>query len=159
MQKKNKKFVSVDYSGKDFNSLKDNLASYAKRYYPTTFKDFTEASFGSLVLDSVAYTGDLLSFYMDYQYNESLLATANDYNNAIRLARQMGYKFKGSPTASGKVDVYVVVPAVTNGQGPNRNLLPILKSRLIIKCSWTSFWFSFTNPSLCTSFSDAYRIM
>jgi hypothetical protein len=127
MKNYNKKFVSVDYTGKDFNSLKQNITAYAKRYYPDTFRDFTEASFGSLLLDTVAYTGDVLSFYMDYQFNESLLATSNDYDNALALAEQIGYKFKGSPTASGKVDIYVVVPAVTSGEGPNRNLLPILK--------------------------------
>ena len=127
MQNKNKKFVSVDYTGKDFNSLKDNLTSYAKRYYPDTFKDFTEASFGSIILDTVAYAGDLLSFYADYQFNESLLATSNDYNNAIRLARQLGYKFKGSPSATGKVAVYAIVPAATAGRGPNRDLMPIIK--------------------------------
>lgn len=132
MQNKNKKFVSVDYSGKDFNTLKENLTGYAKRYYPDTFRDFTEASFGSLVLDTVAYTGDLLSFYLDYQYNESLLATSNDYNNAIRLARQMGYKFKGSPTATGKVAVFAIVPANTVGRGPNRDLMPILKRNTVL---------------------------
>jgi hypothetical protein len=70
MKNYNKKFVSVDYTGKDFNSLKQNITAYAKRYYPDTFRDFTEASFGSLLLDTVAYTGDVLSFYMDYQFNE-----------------------------------------------------------------------------------------
>lgn len=132
MQNKNKKFVSVDYTGKDFNSLKENLTNYAKRYYPDTFKDFTEASFGSIILDTVAYTGDLLSFYMDYQFNESLLATSNDYNNTIRLSRQLGYKFKGSPSATGKVAVYVIVPAATSGRGPNRDLMPILKRNTVL---------------------------
>jgi phage-related baseplate assembly protein len=127
MENKNKKFVSIDYSGKDFNTIKQNLTQYAKRYYPDTFQDFTEASFGSLVLDSVAYVGDLLSFYMDYQYNESLLATTNDFDNAIRLARQLGYKFQGSPSATGKVAIYALVPAGDTGRGPNRDLLPIIK--------------------------------
>ena len=132
MQNKNKKFVSVDYTGKDFNSLKENLTGYAKRYYPDTFRDFTEASFGSLILDTVAYTGDLLSFYMDYQFNESLLATSNDYNNALRLAKQLGYKFKGSPSATGQVAVYAIVPASDSGRGPDSNLLPILKRNTIL---------------------------
>ncbi len=132
MQNKNKKFVSVDYTGKDFNTLKENLTGFAKRYYPDTFRDFTEASFGSLVLDTVAYTGDLLSFYLDYQYNESLLATANDYGNAIRLSRQLGYKFKGSPSATGKVAVFAIVPAAASGRGPNRDLMPILKRNTVL---------------------------
>ena len=132
MKKYNKKFVSVDYTGRDFNTIKENLTSYAKRYYPDTFRDFTEASFGSMMLDSVAYVGDVLSFYTDYNFNESLLATSNDYNNTIRLARQMGYKFNGSPSATGKVAVYAIVPAASAGRGPDTALMPILKRNTVL---------------------------
>jgi hypothetical protein len=136
----NKKFVSIDYTQKDFASVKTELIAYAKRYYPDTIKDFTEASFGSLLLDSVAYVGDLLSFYLDYQFNESLLATSNDYENALRLAKQLGYKYKGSPSATGKVAIYAIVPANALGLGPNSNYLPILKRNSVIgSTAGTSF--------------------
>ena len=55
------------------------------------------------------------------------MATTNDFDNALRLARQLGYKFRGSPSATGKVAVYAIVPAGDTGRGPNRDLLPILK--------------------------------
>jgi hypothetical protein len=136
----NKKIVSIDYTSRDFNTLKRDLINYSKRHYPETFKDFTEASFGSLLLDSVAYVGDQLSFYLDYQFNESLLASSNDYENALRLAKQLGYRFKGSPTASGKVAVYVSVPASSIGNGPNTDYIPILKKNSIIRSvNGTSF--------------------
>ena len=109
------------------NVNKRLLVAYARRYYPDTAKDFTEASFGSLLLDSVAYVGDILSFYLDYQFNESLLASTNDYSNALRIAKQLGYKFKGSPSAHGLTALYAVVPANTVGLGPNTDYLPILK--------------------------------
>ena len=66
----------INYTSRDFESIKDDLVNYAKRYYPTTFKDFNEASFGSLMMDMVAYVGDQLSFYADYQTNESFLDSA-----------------------------------------------------------------------------------
>ena len=69
MTKKNKKLIR--YTDREFNSIKQGLVDYARRYYPNTFKDFSEASFGSLILDTVAYAGDILSFYLDYQANES----------------------------------------------------------------------------------------
>ena len=128
----NKKFVSIDYTQKDFSSVRSELIAYAKRYYPDTVKDFTEASFGSLLLDSVAYVGDLLSFYLDYQFNESLLATSNDYENALRLAKQLGYKFTGAPSATGRVALYAIVPANALGLGPNSDYLPILKRNSIV---------------------------
>ena len=122
-----KKFVSINYTSRDFNTLKSDLVAYARRYYPDTAKDFTEASFGSLLLDSVAYVGDILSFYLDYQFNESLLASTNDYDNALRIAKQLGYKLKGSPSAHGLAAFYAIVPANTVGLGPNSSYLPILK--------------------------------
>ena len=76
---KNKK-VPIKYTSRSFNTIKEDLVNYVKRYYPDTYKDFNKASFGSLVLDTVAYTGDILSFYLDYQANESFLDTANEYN-------------------------------------------------------------------------------
>ena len=71
-----KKFVPIKYTSRDFSSIKQDLVEYAKRYYPDTFKDFNDASFGSLMLDTVAYAGDILSFYLDYQANESFIDTA-----------------------------------------------------------------------------------
>jgi hypothetical protein len=69
-KEKNKK-VPIKYTSRDFNDIKFDLVEYAKRYYPDTYQDFSEASFGSLMLDTVAYVGDILSYYLDYQANES----------------------------------------------------------------------------------------
>ena len=68
-----KKIVPINYTSRDFTSIRRDLENYAKRYYPDTYKDFNKASFGSLMLDSVSYIGDILSFYLDYQTNESFL--------------------------------------------------------------------------------------
>jgi hypothetical protein len=119
--------IPIKYTSREFDSIKSDLIDYAKRYYPDTIKDFSEASFASLMLDSTAYIGDILSFYLDYQVNESFLDSAIEYNNVIRLARQMGYKFRGSAAATGLVTLYVVIPANSTGLGPNSNYMPILK--------------------------------
>ena len=47
----------VSYTDRDFTSIKSALVDYAKRYYGDSYKDFNEASFGSLMLDTVAYVG------------------------------------------------------------------------------------------------------
>ena len=72
---KNKKRI-VDYTSRDFNSIKQDLENLARVHYPETYRDFSENTFGSFVLDSVAYVGDMLSYYLDYQVNESFLETA-----------------------------------------------------------------------------------
>ena len=67
-----KKITPVKYTDRDFESIKASLVEHAKRYYPNSQRDFNEASFGSLMLDTVSYIGDVLSFYLDYQTNENL---------------------------------------------------------------------------------------
>ena len=125
---KNKK-IPIRYTSRDFNNIKTDLVNYAKRYYPDTYKDFNEASFGALMFDTVAYTGDILSFYLDYQTNESFLDTANEYNNVIKLTRQMGYKYRGRPSTHGYVSFFVLVPANSTGLSPDSSYIPILKRR------------------------------
>ena len=122
-----KKRTPIKYTSRDFESIKQDLIDYARRYYPEVYRDFNEASFGSLMIDTVAYVGDILSFYLDYQVNESFLDSAAEYDNVRRLARQLGYKPAGAPSSTGVVSFYIVVPANSVGLGPDSTYLPILK--------------------------------
>ena len=121
-----KKTKPVKYASKEFDTIKEELVNYAKIYYPDTFKDFNEASFGSLTLDSVAYIGDMLSFYIDYQSNESFVDSAVETKNLLKLAKQFGYKNPAAFSATGKAAFYVQVPAGADGK-PNTAIIPILK--------------------------------
>ena len=123
-----KKNIPIKYTSRDFESIRRDLENFAKRYYPDTYKDFNRASFGSLMLDTVSYIGDILSFYLDYQVNESFLDSAVEYGNVVSLARQLGYKLQTSPASYGKLTFYVEVPAASTGLGPDNALLPILRA-------------------------------
>jgi uncharacterized protein YaaQ len=124
-----KKIRPIDYTSRDFASIRRDLETYAKRYYPDTYKDFNQASFGSLMLDTVAYIGDILSFYLDYQTNESFLDSAVEYNNVLRLARQLGFKLNRNPSSYGILSFYVRVPASTGvAEGPNYDYAPVLQA-------------------------------
>lgn len=122
------KKVLVNYTNRDFNSIKRDLEEHARRYYPDSYRDFSENSFGSFVLDTVSYVGDMLSFYLDYQVNESFLETAVEYENVRRHTRNTGYNFTGRPAAFGMATFYIIVPASNSGLGPEVELLPILKT-------------------------------
>jgi hypothetical protein len=117
----------IKYTSRDFNSIKKDLEDYARRYYPDSYKDFTEASFGSLMLDSVSYIGDILSYYLDYSVNESFFDTAIEYNNVLRHARRLGYKHAGNASSTGQAALFILVPAATTGLGPDENYIPMLK--------------------------------
>ena len=117
----------INYTNRDFNSIKRDLEEHARRYYPDTYKDFSENSFGSFILDSVSHIGDMLSFYLDYQVNESFLETALEYSNVRKLGRNYGYQFTGRPAAFGMAEIFVIIPANSSGLGPDRALIPILR--------------------------------
>jgi len=135
-----KKLTRIDYTSRDFDSIRRDLENFAKRYYPNTYKDFNQASFGSLMLDTVAYVGDILSFYLDYQTNESFLDSAIEYNNVARLARQLGYKLKTSPASYGILTFYIEVPATLNGVGVNSDLIPVLQAGTTLSSTGGGFY-------------------
>jgi len=122
-----RRVIPIKYTSRDFQTIKEDLVEYAKRYYPDTFRDFNEAGFGALMLDTVAYVGDILSFYLDYQANESFLDTAIEYGNIMKLGRQLGHRFPGSPTGYGTMAFYITAPANSDQTGPDPDYLPILK--------------------------------
>ena len=124
MPKKDKKIIK--YTNREFNTIKEGLVEYTKRYYPDIHKDFSEASFGSLMLDTVSYVGDVLSFYLDYQANESFLDTAVEYDNILRLGEQAGYHRPLRSNSFGTVSLYVLAPVEANGTGPDADYLPVL---------------------------------
>ena len=124
--KKTRSLVPIKYTARDFNSIKEELVEYARRYYPDTFQDFNEASFGALMIDTVSYIGDMLSFYMDYQVNESFIDTSIEYNNVLSHARRLGYDFSPSRSAYGVATIYALVPSNTVGT-PDDAYMPILK--------------------------------
>jgi len=92
--KENFKESNVNYLNKDFQSLKQSLMNYAKSYFPDTYRDFNETSPGMMLLEMNAYVGDVLSFYIDQQYQEMLLPLAEERRNIIKMAKMFGYKVK-----------------------------------------------------------------
>ncbi len=121
----NKNF-KVDYFSRDFASLKQDLKNYARRYYKDTLADLSEASINSFIIDSIAYAGDVLSYYLDYQTNESFLPTATENKNILNLAKSLGYKKRNSATTTGRVSVYILIPADSTGYSPDFSKIPII---------------------------------
>ena len=124
----------INLTSRDFESIKQDLVNYAKVYYPETYQDFNQSSFGAMVFDMVSYVGDMLSFYVDYQTNEMLIDSAIEAENIAKLAKQLGYKYPGASTSTGKCAFYVEVPAQSDeaGSQPIASNLPMLKKNTIV---------------------------
>ena len=103
---------SINYLNKDFSDFKVNLIEFAKQYFPNTYNDFNEASPGMLFIEMAAYVGDVLSYYIDAQFRESLLAYAEEKWNVYNIAQSFGYKPKVTSAATVILDAFQVVPAL-----------------------------------------------
>ena len=103
---------SVNYLNKDFSDFRDNLIEFAKVYFPNTYNDFNEASPGMMFIEMAAYVGDVLSYYIDSQFRESLLAYAEEKRNIYTIAQSFGYKPKTTSPSSVVLDVFQSIPAL-----------------------------------------------
>ena len=104
--------IDIKYLNKNFTSFKSNLIDYAKSYYPTTYTDFNQASPGSMFIEMAAYVGDVLSFYLDNQLQETFLQYAKQKNNLYTLAYMLGYRPKVTSAAIVNLEVYQQVPSI-----------------------------------------------
>jgi hypothetical protein len=109
--------IDINYLNKDFSTFKNELIEYAKSYYPTVYNDFSQASPGSMFIEMASYVGDVLSFYLDNQLQETFLQYAKQKNNLYTMAYMMGYRPKVVSAAIVDLDVYMRVNAL--GSTPN----------------------------------------
>jgi hypothetical protein len=106
---------NIQYINRDFSELRASLIDYAKTYFPTTYNDFTPASPGMMFMEMAAYVGDVLSFYLDNQVQETYLQYARQTNNLYELAYMFGYKPNVTQVATAPITFYQQVPAKLSG--------------------------------------------
>ena len=101
----------IRYTDRNFNTIKNSLVNYSKAYFPNTFNDFTPESTGMLFMEMASYVGDVLSFYLDNQVQETFIQFARQTDNLFNLAYMLGYTPKVTTVASVDIDLYQTVPA------------------------------------------------
>ena len=106
---------NIQYINRDFSELRASLVDYAKTYFPTTYNDFTPTSPGMMFMEMAAYVGDVLSFYLDNQVQETYLQYARQTNNLYELAYMFGYKPNVTGVALTTIDFYQKVPSIISG--------------------------------------------
>jgi hypothetical protein len=111
----NDKKRDIRYTNKTFNDFKNNLIDYSKTYFPNTYNDFTDTSTGMLFIEMASYVGDVLSFYLDNQIQETFIQYARQTENLYSLAYLLGYVPKVTTVATTDIDVYQQLPAKLSG--------------------------------------------
>jgi len=107
----------IKYINRDFGSFRQSLIDYARTYFPTSYNDFSPASPGMMFIEMGSYVGDVLSFYLDNQLQETYLQFARQENNLFELAYMFGYKPRVTGVATTDIDFYQQVPAIESGSG------------------------------------------
>jgi hypothetical protein len=105
----------VKYLNKDFAQFRQNLINFTKQYFPNTYNDFNETSPGMLFIEMASYVGDVLSYYTDQSFRESVLNNAQESANILNLAQLFGYQTKLNTPATVTLDVFQLVPSKGTG--------------------------------------------
>ena len=123
---------NVNYTSKDFSSIKQDLIDYTKSYFPDTYKDFNETSPGMMLIELSSYVGDVLSYYIDYNYKENVLSTATEKRNVVRLAEFLGYKTNNITPSVVRLKVTRDVGVQGDNNDPDLSGLPLIDRGLQI---------------------------
>jgi hypothetical protein len=101
----------IKYLNRDFSSIRNQLIEFSQTYFPNTYNDFSPTSPGMMFMEQAAYVGDVMSFYLDNQLQETFTTLARQTNNLYELAYMFGYKPKVTNAAQVDVDLYQQVPS------------------------------------------------
>ena len=133
-KKKNKE---VRYLNKDFSQFRNNLIEFSKQYFPNTYQDFNESSPGMMFIEMASYVGDVMSYYVDSQFKESLLGYSEELRTLYSMAQSFGYKPRLSAPSSTKLEFFQLVPATGTGNNvaPDYNYALNIKSGTRVETS------------------------
>ncbi len=147
----------IKYINRDFDSLRNALIQYSRTYFPTTYNDFSPNSPGSLFMEMAAYVGDVLSFYLDNQVQETFLQYARQEPNLYELAYMMGYVPKATGVAIVDIDFYQQIPAKLEGgvYVPDYNYALLIAENTVVNSTLGNSTQFLIQDSLDFSFSSS----
>lgn len=101
----------VDYTARDFWSLRAALLEFASQRYPA-WQDRLEADVGNMLVDVMSAIGDEFAYIQDRIVRETKLETATQRRSVRRMARLVDYAVHDGLGASGWLDVTALVDGV-----------------------------------------------
>jgi hypothetical protein len=123
----------INYTSRDYESIKSELIRFSKKYYPEISDDFNDASVCSWLLDLVSVVGDNLSYHIDRSYAENNVNTASLKGSVYNNARKNGVKIPGPKASMCEVELSCTLPIdSTNISLPNFEKAPIVKMGSVV---------------------------
>ena len=107
----------INYTQREFATIYAELKSFVEASRPEDQTDFFASSLGTMLIELVAYVGDLISFGQDRLAEEVFLATARRYESALRFARSVGFVPRSALAASTTLRATTLPTAVVTEGG------------------------------------------
>jgi hypothetical protein len=116
--------ATINYSQRDFASLKQSQINYIKQYYPGIVQNYNDASILSVFLDLNAAIADNLQFHIDRSLQETVLDYAQERQSLFNIAKTYGLKLPSSSASVAVATVSIQVPV--RGDAEDKRYLPLL---------------------------------
>lgn len=127
----------LNYSKRDFNSLKVEQINYIRQYYPNLLENFNDAGILSVLLDLNAAIADNLHYHIDKSLHETVLDYAQETKSLYNIAKTYGLKLPGKSASVAVCQFSVQVPPY--GDEEDRRYLPVLSSSSQFSSGDTTF--------------------
>lgn len=114
----------IDYTERDFQSLKTGLQNYVELYFPGEIRNFATGTSSDIFLNLNAYVADILHFYIDKQFSELFLDRAIEIKNIYGIAKNLGYQPRGYRSAVASLNISVDFPATGSALSAFKFQLP-----------------------------------
>lgn len=114
----------INYSKRDFASLKNEQINFIKQYYPGLVQNFNDASILSVFLDLNAAIADNLHFHIDRALQETVLDYAQERQSLFNIAKTYGLKLPGRSASIAVCQFSIQVPI--RGDAEDERYLPIM---------------------------------
>ena len=82
---------SFDYTSRDYLSIRQDLFDRASAFVPE-WTARNPSDFGVLMVDLMAYVGDILHYYVDRAAAETYLNTATQKSSVLAIANLLDYR-------------------------------------------------------------------
>lgn len=116
--------LPIDYTSRDYASIRADLLNLVRRRTNNDWQADDPSDLGVVLLESFAYMGDLMSYYIDRAANETYVDTATQRQTLLNIASLFGYRPSGPTPATvdvrfeNKSTTAVDIPAGTQVMAP-----------------------------------------
>jgi hypothetical protein len=115
-----------NYNKRNFYEIREEIKTFIKENYPDVFLNLEDNSVGSVFIDILAGTSEMLYFNLDRVFQETQLENAQLKKSLFNIAKNLGVKLPNKKPSITLIDMTVLVPALNDTY--NRDYLPIIKA-------------------------------